>query len=306
MLHTESSKKYRQCAHRRSAGQKELMATMKRRTARASAQDLFSDVPLPGAASFDPHYLPPPSPLLALTEPHRAALEMVSLATLRGLLQELPRGAGNPVMVLPGFLGSDAYNAALRRFLARLGYKVHGWGLGQNLGPRGDVLYKLMDRLALLADRHGEAVSLIGHSLGGIFAREMAREEPSAVRQVISLGSPFGRGRNSGSYPARLFEALNPSEEIPVSQDELHWSPPVPTTAVYSKGDGIVNWRTSRQSRDFALHTTENIQVRGSHCGMTLNPTVWYILADRLRQPLDDWKPFSSSGLARLLIPRTG
>jgi pimeloyl-ACP methyl ester carboxylesterase len=201
-------------------------------------------------------------------------------------------------------MGSDAYNASLRRFLARLGYKVHGWGLGRNLGPRGNVLDQLMDRISLLSDRHGQAVSLVGHSLGGIFAREMAREAPNLVRQVITLGSPFGRGRNSGSYPARLFEALNPSEEIPVSQDELHWSPPVPTTSVYSKGDGIVNWRTSRQSQDFALHTIQNIQVRGSHCGMTMNPTVWYVIADRLRQPVDDWQPFSVSGFARVLVPR--
>jgi hypothetical protein len=121
---------------------------------------------------------------------------------------------------------------------------------------------------------------------------------------VISLGSPFGKGRISGSYPARLFEALNPMDEIPVAIDELHWAPPVPTTAVYSKGDGIVNWRSAVQKARYAQAATQNIQVRGSHCGMTLNPTVWFILADRLRQSADDWQPFSASGLARVLVPR--
>jgi hypothetical protein len=88
-----------------------------------------------------------------------------------------------------------------------------------------------------------------------------------------------------------------------VALDELHWAPPVPTTALYSKGDGIVNWRTAKQNLDFTHGTTQNIQVRGSHCGMTLNPTVWYVVADRLRQPPDAWKPFSTSGVARVLVP---
>lgn len=264
----------------------------------------FDDVIMPGSGDIDPYHMPPPSALLALTEPQRAAFEVLSLATVRGLLKNLPAGDGNPVMILPGFLGSDGYNAALRRFLSGLGYQVCGWGMGRNLGPRGDVIERLMERLADLVATHGKKVSLVGHSLGGIFAREMAREDPSLVRQVISLGSPFGRGRKSGSYPARLFEALNPDEEITISQDELHWAPPVPTTAIYSKGDGIVNWRTSLQNFSYTLQSTQNIQVRGSHCGMTVNPAVWYVLADRLRQPEDDWTPFSVTGVQRLLLPK--
>lgn len=260
---------------------------------------------MPGAQAVDPHHVSPPSAVLALTEPQRFGLEVMSLATLRLLLNRLQPGDGHPVMVLPGFLGSDGYNASLRRFLRKLGYRTHGWGLGQNLGPRGDTVDRLYDRVTELSERYGEKVSLVGHSLGGIFAREIAREIPDHVRQVVSLGSPFGRGRNSGSYPARLFEALNPSDELPIDVDELHWTPPVPTTAVYSKGDGIVNWRLARQNTDFAHSQTQNIQVRGSHCGMTLNPTVWYIIADRLRVPMDGWAPFDAGGLTRLMIPKT-
>jgi pimeloyl-ACP methyl ester carboxylesterase len=265
--------------------------------------NFFDGVAMPGS-DVDPHYLPPPPAWLALTEAHRVMLEVVSLSAVKRLLADLPRGDGHPVMVLPGFLASDSYNSSLRRFLASLGYAVHGWGLGRNLGPRDGTLERLIERFDNLYIRHGQPLTLIGHSLGGIFARELARESPDKVRQVISLGSPFGRGRVSASYPARLFAALNPLDELPIDEEGLHIAPPVPTTAVYSKGDGIVNWQTAVQQRNLAYGPVQNIQIRGSHCGMTLNPTVWYLLADRLRQAADDWQPFSPASLSRLLIPR--
>jgi pimeloyl-ACP methyl ester carboxylesterase len=94
------------------------------------------------------------------------------------------------------------------------------------------VLEGLRDRIHALHDRYEQPVSLVGHSLGGIFAREIAREYPEKVRQVISLGSPFGRGRMTASVPARLFSALNPPRELPVDQDIIHLAPPVPFTAI--------------------------------------------------------------------------
>ena len=278
---------------------------MARTQAGSSAQSAFFDgVVMPGS-DRGAHYLPPPSAWLALTEGQRVALEVMSLSAARRLLADLPRGDGHPVMVLPGFLGSDSYNNAVRRFLASLGYAVHGWGLGRNLGPRDGTLEKLLERFDFLYSRHREPLTLIGHSLGGIFARELAREAPEKVRQVITLGSPFGKGRISGSYPSRVFEALNPIDELPVDEGALHIAPPVPTTAVYSKGDGIVNWQTAVQQREYALGPVQNIQVRGSHCGMTLNPAVWYLLADRLCQPQDDWAPFSAGALSKFLIPKS-
>jgi pimeloyl-ACP methyl ester carboxylesterase len=274
------------------------------RESMASARMAFFDgVTIPGSG-VDPDFLPPPPAWLAITEAQRVALEVLSLSVMKGLLADLPRGDGHPVMVLPGFLGSDTYNGSLRRFLSSLGYAVHGWGLGRNLGPREGTLERLLARFHFLYEQHGEALSLVGHSLGGIFARELAREVPSRVRQVISLGSPFGRGRMSGSYPARLFAALNPIEELPVEPEALHLAPPVPTTAIYSKGDGIVNWKTAVQQPAYAREPMQNIQVRGSHCGMTLNPTVWYILADRLGQAADRWEPFNPSGIFAALIPK--
>jgi pimeloyl-ACP methyl ester carboxylesterase len=254
-----------------------------------------------GIGAMEP-YVPPPSALLALTEAHRALAEIITLNISRRRLASMaPNGDGHPVMVLPGFLGGDGYNTSLRRFLTRLDYAVHGWGMGRNLGPREGVLEGLQERIHYLSERYEGRVSLVGHSLGGIFARELAREFPDRVRQVISLGSPFGEGRMTGSIPARLFTALNPPEELPINQDVLPHPPPVPTTAIYSKGDGIVNWQTTLQVDGHPR--TQSIQVRGSHCGMTLNPAIWFLVAERLSLGEGEWRPFARSSWQRLLYP---
>lgn len=246
--------------------------------------------------------IPPPSVWLALTEVHRAALDILSLGLSRRTLHRVAKdGDGHPVMVLPGFFGSDEYNGALRRFLTGLGYAVHGWGQGINLGPRGGVTEALQERLDKLHDRYQEPVSLVGHSLGGIFARELARDAPQKVRQVISLGSPFGEGRMTASIPSRLFMALNPPDEIPVDQDLLSDAPPVPTTAIYSHGDGIVNWQTTLQN-DGHAHT-QSIRVRGSHCAMTFNPAIWYLLSECLALPASSWEPFRRESWRALVYP---
>lgn len=249
----------------------------------------------------EPH-VSPPSALLSLTEAHRAILEILTLNLSRKRLRQIaPLGDGHAVMLLPGFMGDDGYNAAMRRFLGGLNYSVHGWGLGRNLGPRSGVLEGLRERLLSLCEHHSGPISLVGHSLGGIFARELAREYPDKVRQVISLGSPFGRGRMSASVPARLFTALNPSEGLPIDQGTIHEAPPVPVTSIYSKGDGIVNWQTTVQ-RD-GHQRSQNIQVRGSHCGMTLNPAIWFLVAERLATHPDQWQPFQRASWRNLFYP---
>ena len=132
-------------------------------------------------------------------------------------------------------------------------------------------------------------------------ARELAKEFPDKVRQVISLGSPFGRGRMGASIPARLFTALNPPADLPVDQDVIHFPPPVPTTAIYSKGDGIVHWRTTLHEEPHPR--TQSIQVFGSHCGMTLNPLIWFLSAERLAVPAGEWRPFERLQWRRLFYP---
>ncbi|MBT4521958.1 MAG: alpha/beta fold hydrolase [Halieaceae bacterium] len=246
----------------------------------------------------------PPSPLLALTEAPRAAGEVIALKLSARVLAKAPRGDGHPVMVLPGFLGADGYSSAFRRFLGQRNFVANGWGLGRNLGPREGVLEALHETIMRLSDRYRGPVSLVGHSLGGIYARELAREMPDRIRQVVSLGSPFGEGREAASYPARLFAAMNPDEDLPIDKSMLAVAPPVPTTAVYSHGDGIVHWKTAVQSEGHSQ--TQSIQVRGSHCGMTLNPTVWFLVSVLLSQAPGEWKPFEATGWANLFYPTTG
>jgi pimeloyl-ACP methyl ester carboxylesterase len=248
--------------------------------------------------------VPPPHIGLAVTEAHRALAEFASLMYTRRFLERMPKGDGHAVVLLPGFLGDDGYNAPLRKYLRKLGYDSVGWAQGRNLGPRGDLLDRALDYISDLAERTGGKVSLVGHSLGGIYARELAKEIPERIRQVVSLGSPFGEGRDTGSYPRRLFSALNPDENITIEQHTLTEPPPVPTTAVYSRGDGVTAWQTCIQEGSYPQ--AQNIQVWGSHCGLTINPMVWFLLGERLAQPDDDWQPFRSSNWRRLFYPKIG
>ncbi|MEH6593842.1 MAG: alpha/beta fold hydrolase [Halioglobus sp.] len=244
----------------------------------------------------------PPGVMLALTEAHRAILEIISLRLSRRVLQRAPDGDGHAVMILPGFMGDDVYSTSFRRYLTRRGYAVHGWGQGRNLGPREGVLEAMVQRLEYLYQRYEGPVSLVGHSLGGIYARELARELPHCVRQVISLGSPFGEGRLTATHLASVFSRLNPPEELPLDQAVLAVAPPVPTTAIYSHGDGVVNWKTSVQEAGHH-ELTESIRIIGSHCGMTMNPTAWFLVAERLAQESGDWKPFERAGWETLFYP---
>ena len=241
-----------------------------------------------------------PSMFLTLTEGHRVFGEVAALGAVRPLLSLLPRGDGHAVLVLPGFMGSDRFSTPLIRFLNQLGYQSSGWGMGRNLGPRGDLLDRMTELVCNKADNSGSKVTLIGHSLGGIYARELAKRVPESVRQVISLGSPFGRGRETGSRPHKWFYHLNPERRV--EENHLAEAPPVPTTAVFTKGDGIVNWRTCFQDSD--SNQQQNIQVRGSHVGLIVNPSVWFVIADRLAQRQDQWQPFKKASWPSLFYPR--
>ncbi len=223
----------------------------------------------------------------------RAFWELGAFLTMYPMLRLGPRGDGHPVLVLPGLGAGDSSTRALRSLLVDRGYSAHGWGLGPNHGPRPGVEDAADRRLAELADQHGRKVSLIGWSLGGILAREMARRAPQHVRAVITLGSPFA-GAPKASNAWRLYERLSGrSVEDPEFRARMREAPPVPSTAIFSRTDGIVAWQGCLEPQG---PRTENIEVEGSHCGLGHNPVVLHAITDRLAQPEGQWRPFERRG----------
>lgn len=245
----------------------------------------------------------PPRRLLLATEAPRATAEFGAFVMASPLLRRAPRGDGHPVLVLPGFLADDVSTIALRRYLRGLGYDAHGWNLGRNIGPTEAIVEGMVDCLERLRDRHDRTVSVVGWSLGGMFARELARRQPAQVRQVVTLGSPFRTDPPIGSHASRRF-----SEYADRHIDESLLPPPetdrqplqVPCTAVFTRADGIVTWQSCVQCEG---PRAENIEVFGSHCGLGHNPAALWAVADRLAQPEGTWKPFRPPLLARHLFP---
>ncbi len=254
----------------------------------------------PLAPQFKPHML------LTLAEAQRAMFEAGSMLTLGPLMRTLPRGDGHGVVVFPGFMATDQSTALFRRQLSRLGYLSLPWGFGRNRGPRGNLMAQMVDAVARLADETGEAVSLVGQSLGGIYAREISRLIPDQVRQVISLGSPFGTIDGEGTHPgvARLFELSTGKSAAEARAEhgfgDIGEPPPVPSTAVFSKTDGIASWRICLERE---APTTDNVEIIGSHCGMAFNPVVLWVVADRLAQAAHSWRRFARTGVRRYLFP---
>lgn len=241
----------------------------------------------------------PPSRQLLLLET-RAVAELSAFFSMAPLLRLAPAGDGHPVLVLPGLAASDLSTRPLRAFLRDRGYRAHGWKLGSNFGLRPGVEPRMDERLAELHARYGREVSLIGWSLGGIYARELARRAPARVRCVITLGSPFaGAPRASNAW--RLYESVSGRSVDDWPQREAAKEPPpVPSTAIFSRSDGIVAWQGCLERES---PSSENIEVESSHCGLGHHPAVLYAIADRLAQPQGRWRPFDRSGLRRLFYP---
>jgi pimeloyl-ACP methyl ester carboxylesterase len=241
----------------------------------------------------------PPSRELLLLEV-RAIWELTAFFATYPLLRLAARGDGHAVLVVPGLAASDTSTRPLRRFLTDQGWSPHGWQLGANHGPRPGVEARLQERLASRFRASGRQVSVIGWSLGGIFARELARRAPEQVRTVITLGSPFaGVPRASNAW--RLYERVSERkvDDYPGRQ-HMKTPPPVPATAVFSRSDGIVAWQGCLER---AGPTSESIEVEGSHCGLGHNPLVLYAIADRLAQPEGKWQRFDRSGLRSFVYP---
>lgn len=197
----------------------------------------------------------PPSTWAALGE-FGSVLGGARLVGALPRLSAAPRGDGHLVVDIPGWRAPELSGAPMRGYLKRLGYDARGWGFGTNTGdPRRDVT-RLAKRVLELVDETGEPASLVGWSLGGVIAREVARRHPAAVRRVVTYGTPLTGRRLHAAQPIQ-----------------------VPLTVVFSKRDGIVSWQACI---DHATPGVEHVEVSSTHIGMGIDPDVWAIVADRL------------------------
>jgi pimeloyl-ACP methyl ester carboxylesterase len=245
----------------------------------------------------------PPSWWLFLLE-SRAALEAAALVCAVPWLGTKPAADPGPVLVIPGFGATDNDTAALRLLIARQGHDVRGWGLGRHLKPSRSVVGALRKRVELLSRQSGRPVTLIGWSLGGLLARQLARANPDAVRQVITMGTGsrfrsfdrtnlshvadwFVPGWAQGAY-AGVFDDIDPGPM------------PVPTTSIYTRSDGVSRWELCLEAEG---EGRENIEVRGSHIGLPVNRAVILAVLDRLAQPDDTWAPFRPPALLASWYP---
>lgn len=213
----------------------------------------------------------------------RVPLDVTRLFMKAPMLARQPRGAGQPVMVLPGFGAGDPSTAPLRHYLRWLGYEAHGWAMGTNLGHVATLLPPLIQRVQVIADAHRRRVRLVGWSLGGTLARQITRAAPPLVERVVTLASPVVGGPKYTTvgrvYERRGFD-LDALAELADRFAELPRE--VPVTAVYSRTDGVVSWTACI---DTVNTWVEHVEVGSTHIGMGVDPDVMRIVARRLAQP---------------------
>jgi len=243
------------------------------------------------------HPEPPPT-WLALLEAPRALTELGGLLCSVPWLERVPRGDGHPVIALPAFATDDWATFPLRSYLTRIGYDARPWGLGLNYRTkritriddvtefREELQGKLLERIEAIVDETGRKVSLIGWSLGGIYANALACGHPDLLRRVITLGAPFGDPRGTKAW--RLLQKLHRSDVPEEVQDFDGWlrkangDRRVPTTVIYSPSDGVVAQAVARLRPSSYV---ENVPVHSSHVGFAMNPLVYRLIAARLALP---------------------
>ena len=234
----------------------------------------------------------------------RALYEMALLPWSLPWLGTAPLGDGHPVLLLPGFMGSESSLIALELYLRQRGYAVETWGLGRNLGFHNKHADALEQKVRHLHHQTGRTVSLVGWSLGGVFALYGAHQAPQAVRCVVTLGSPISVDPEGSASPA-FVKAMYRLIAHPLGPAAHSMQPrakklrerktlAMPLSCLYSISDGVVPPQEATVDGDSSRH--ENIRVPGSHTGLGFNAMVLWIVAERLSQPVGAWQHFAPSG----------
>jgi pimeloyl-ACP methyl ester carboxylesterase len=251
--------------------------------------------------SADEEIEPPSRALLALEG--RGLLDIPALLAVAPFLATAPRGQRHGVIVLPGLGADDRSTVAIRRFLASLGYDVHGWNRGRNIRRAAADLPAIIQQVARLRSATALPVSLVGWSRGGIMAREVARQIPADVRMVITLGSPFAAP--TASNVGTLWRLLTGEKAAPRPEwmRALARPIPVPATSIYTRSDGVVAWKACLEPEGMQ---SENVEVRTTHLGLGFHPPALWVIADRLAQPFGTWLPFRPGPLVAPFFPRQG
>ena len=251
---------------------------------------------------FEARELKPPARWQLLRE-GRFLFERLALsATLRRIEAAAPRGNGETVMVVPGFATDDRWTARLREFLSAIGYLVVGWGLGRNHGNVPKLIPAVIQQTERRVADRSVPIRLIGWSLGGYLAREVARERPDLVERVVTLGAPVIGGPAYTASASMYIRRGYDLDEIAATVVEREEKPiQVPVHAVYSRSDGVVAWRACIDR--FENLRVEHYEVRSSHLGMVNSPRVFCLVAELLARPLAatferfNGSTFGSSGI---------
>lgn len=186
------------------------------------------------------------------------------------------------MLAVPGLLCTDYAMRLLRKFVNKLGYTAYGWELGRNLGELNDMkdINRLNARVDEIYKKHNTQITLIGWSMGGIYVRELAKQRPQLFRQVITMGSPFADtfAPNNATW---IYELITDTSHIDETwRLQIPNPAPIPTTAIYTKQDGIVPWQACMEQKEDETH--QNIEVKGSHWALGMNPSVLKIVAEKL------------------------
>ena len=241
-----------------------------------------------------------PSLALLGAEPFRAAFEFARNHMVKATTSK--RGDGHPVVIFPG-LGADGHSVAtLRDHCRSLGYEAFDWGQGFNTGPQGDLdawLETLKVQVTALLSNHEQPATLIGWSLGGLYAREIGKLMAPRLRQVITIGTPFNAeaDHTNAGWLFRLLSGSSADFDPQLSR-RLRTPPPLRTTSIYSRSDGVVAWQTCRHTRPSSL--VHDIEVNSSHIGMGWNREVLDAVTDRLGQSPGPWRPYVNGQAARV------